>query len=497
MMRHTYRCFIRTLAPVHLGCDEDYEPMGFVVDETAGSMTVFDPLRFVGSLGPDEKAAFSDLCRRGNLVSILEIYKFLKGRKAPGRTVALCRDFIDHYRQTLALPANEARIRQDLNQFRIERTAFLPYDNRPYIPGTSVKGALRTAYLNAVSRPGIDVKKGDKRGGKKLENILLKSDKIENDPFRLVKVSDFRPMGFVTGRIVYAVNEKKNPAATQEARGPYQILEVIEPGVVFVGDITVEPAPRGAPIQKPVDGDTLWNGARRFYAKEKEREDAELTRVGASPVDGPAEKDHAMLRIGRHSGAESVTIDGYRDIRIMMGRGQNDRFEERATTLWLASEYRKPAHKEGLRPFGWAELGLMTPELASALKSAEEEWVREKEAEQRHIEALRLEREREIEAAKERQAAAEREKEAAAERQAALEAMSPEDRAIAEIQDPGVSENRVVEIYNNLDDMDAARRTDIAAALKAYWQNSGKWKKKACSKKQWVKVQRVKEILGE
>jgi hypothetical protein len=78
--------------------------MGFVVDESAGSMTVFDPLRFVGSLGPDEKAVFSDLCRRGNLVSILEIYKFLKGRKAQGRTVSLCRDFIDHYRQTSLFP---------------------------------------------------------------------------------------------------------------------------------------------------------------------------------------------------------------------------------------------------------------------------------------------------------------------------------------------------------------------------------------------------------
>ncbi|NTU63262.1 MAG: hypothetical protein HGB05_07630, partial [Chloroflexi bacterium] len=39
-------------------------------------------------------------------------------------------------------------LKQELNKFAISRTSYTPYDGMPYVPGTSLKGALRTAYLN-------------------------------------------------------------------------------------------------------------------------------------------------------------------------------------------------------------------------------------------------------------------------------------------------------------------------------------------------------------
>ncbi len=39
-------------------------------------------------------------------------------------------------------------------------------------------------------------------------------------------------------------------------------------------------------------------------------------------------------------------------------------------------------------------------------------------------------------------------------------------------------------------------KMDLALALKEYWEKHHKWKKKKCTKKQWKKVQRVKNILG-
>ena len=38
--------------------------------------------------------------------------------------------------------------------------------------------------------------------------------------------------------------------------------------------------------------------------------------------------------------------------------------------------------------------------------------------------------------------------------------------------------------------------TIVSGALKKYWQDHDKWKKKKCSKKQWEKVQKVKDTLG-
>lgn len=82
-------------------------------------------------------------------------------------------------------------------------------------------------------------------------------------------------------------------------------------------------------------------------------------------------------------------------------------------------------------------------------------------------------------------------------RKAELESMTPEERDIAAVRDPSVTENRVVEIYGRIDAFSGDNKKALARALKEYWIAHGKWKKKQCSKKQWEKVQKIKEILGE
>src|ERR1700730_17497453 len=58
-----------------------------------------------------------------------------------------------------------------------------------------------------------------------------------------------------------------------------------------------------------------------------------------------------LLRVGRHSGAESVTLDRLRWIRIRGGRHRQDYWAREATTLWLAAEHEDSASE--LRPLGW------------------------------------------------------------------------------------------------------------------------------------------------
>ena len=65
----------------------------------------------------------------------------------------VCNGFPDHYRQTLSIPLNdERRIQNELHRFSIARTTFSTEDFRPYIPGSSVKGALRTGRLNELQQ---------------------------------------------------------------------------------------------------------------------------------------------------------------------------------------------------------------------------------------------------------------------------------------------------------------------------------------------------------
>lgn len=361
--------YIKILAPVHIGCDEVYEPAGFVINEPAAMLAAFDPLDFFRSLDAQTKDRYAVICRKGTVESIVELYKFMKNRQFEGPSVKvnLSKEFVNHYKESFS--KNTRDFQKELNQFSIARTSYNPTTQKPYIPGTAVKGALRTAYLNTLAKSRkINIDRHDKKKGETLEKGLLDYKTLEKDPFRLLKVSDFHPVGPCSTKIVYAVNEKKKESSRFRARGPYQILEVIEPGAVFTGTIQVlDPLVREA-IKNPLKKEAVFKSAKIFYDKEMHRENDELKTAGIPAFSAVNENDANLLRLGRHSGAESITVEGYRYIKIMKERGSKD-FSDKATTFWLASDASTGYQKNSLRPFGWVSLGPMTQSLKDELEA--------------------------------------------------------------------------------------------------------------------------------
>jgi hypothetical protein len=82
-------------------------------------------------------------------------------------------------------------------------------------------------------------------------------------------------------------------------------------------------------------------------------------------------------------------------------------------------------------------------------------------------------------------------------KRAEFETMSPEERDIAALNDPDIAEQQIIEIYNRIDSFSEENKKHAALSLKAYWEGHEKWKKKGCSKKQWMKVQKIKTVLGD
>jgi CRISPR-associated protein Csm5 len=512
------KCVLENISPIHVGCDEVYEPTGFAVNEKEGCLVIFDPLVFIRNLSRADMEKFSGICQKGTIQSILEIYRFLNNRPAKGRKVDVCNGFMDHYQQVLGLPSG--RVQSELNRFLIQRTSFCTSDQRPYIPGSAIKGALRTAYLNHLAQKAGDYstelkqsKKGGSRGPrgqkehKMLEQFLLNldgippKDRISKDPFRLVKVSDFMPAGDVKTKISYVINKKKKPSE-KEARGPFQILEMIQPGSRFTGEIIVEWPPARDAVSHAIELQKLLQSSARFYGEEKAGEDKTLKSIGATPAQLPSGNGYSLIRLGRHSGAESVTIKGYRDIKIMLGKGNKPAFEDHATTLWLASETSKPKTNKFLSAFGWGFFRERTDEMENHLAEEESTYrdrlEQEREDEKIAIEAQRIqetvERERALDA---QRLEAERIK-AEEERKAAIAAMSPEERDIMEVRDLSTVDNRIIEIFKKIDDFSAENKNKLAEALKARWQAEDKWDLKGKKKKpkQEKKVDKIKGILG-
>jgi CRISPR-associated protein Csm5 len=356
MKTQTYYCRLKVITPVHIGCDEVYEPTGFALDEQQKELVAFEPASFLGMLEQQDLDKFSVICRKGTVQSLLEIYKFIRQHKehAQGRRVAVSDAFVAHYSKTLNLPPNA--VQQQLNKFQLARTSYQPISGSPYIPGSAVKGALRTAVLN-LRNNGKNLPKY--RNGKQL-NDELAGGTFATDPFRLVKVGDFQASGKVLQKIVYAVNRKKKPSE-KEAGGPYQILEVIEKGTKFVGTITIQTPPAGAGIRRPVDMDELQQ-ALGFHSRELEREKISVKSLGCDQVLqflNPGQS--SLIRVGRHSGAECVTVEGHRKIWIKKG-GRDGKTLDHATTLWLAAGSDNPSTNKYLQPFGWAEFALLSTE---------------------------------------------------------------------------------------------------------------------------------------
>lgn len=345
---------LKILSPLHIGCGEVYEPTTFVVQHEAKQLICFNPLNFLASLSGEKRRSFARICKEGTVESLQKIYKFIDthAQGMSGISVEVSENFISHHQKVLNLEANP--FKRELNSFLLARTAFNPVDGSIYLPGTSIKGSIRTAVLNWRNRQSHLPLQPNASA---LEESLL-GGTFAADPFSLLKVSDFHPVTPVVRRIVYALDKKKRPN-DKEASALYQMVEIIDPGAIFAGTIRVCTPATGSPVTKPLTLQEVQSAMQNFYPGEFIREQKESRAILGKVYPKP-EANACLLRVGRHSGAECVTVEGHRKIRIKQGKGDPPKTLDHATTLWFAAN-QKDADR-GLRPFGWVECAAATSE---------------------------------------------------------------------------------------------------------------------------------------
>lgn len=385
-MNKSLKIRLHVLSPIHIGCDDVYEPTSFIIDEKKQRLIEFDPIEFVRSLNGKQREEFIRICSRESLLAVI---KFIKNNYKPqigGREVEISQGLLEHYKKVLNLPSFDKKT--VINQFTINKTAYNPQNNMPYIPGSSLKGAIRTAYLSYLSQkfgvqnywencgllnkqdlenPHSTYKQiGKKQVAKKLEYTLLRGE-LSTDPFRMLRVSDLLPVGDIKTKIIYAVNRKKEKIGVETLAakgGVYQIFEIIKPGAIFEGIINIDKPFENSGISKSIDIENFLTYVHSFYAGNINQEIKPVKEVlgikhqvvieANSKFKDRFKKDAFLIRIGRHSGAEAVTIEGNRYIKIMQGRDRPSIYLDHATTMWLASESPKPQNNNSLTPFGWA-----------------------------------------------------------------------------------------------------------------------------------------------
>jgi len=469
MEHHTLQ--ISTLSPVHMGSGEDYDPTNYVLD---GEMLFgFETADLASSvLTSKEKEELSKLVEAPRaLLSIQSFIYKLRDRIAgiASHTVSVSAAVSDKYLSRVGKVAQNEGSGQKINALEISRTAFNLHDQLPLLPGSGLKGSFRTAVLNQLNAGNqANISKTQKilmRVAKELENELL-GGKFQEDPMRLLKISDAAWQavdGNPTARVVFDTNlpKDKNRLGNELKSAGLSVMREVIPAMTsrgFSAQMNLQHISnshsKGVP-NRQIDLQYLVKACNDYYLaffktelKTLEVLDcldqswlALIRDIFSHELQSLFSANKAiLLRVGRHTSAEGITIEGARSIEIPQRKDDPSRYGNKtATTLWLAGETEKA--KKNLQPFGWILIEIdpdptdkTSQSLAAKLLNFNRAIWEKQCATRQSIEAKRAEMEhlQTEERAKQESLRLKNEEEARqdAERQAALAAMSDQARSV-------------------------------------------------------------------
>ncbi len=370
-LSHIRPITISTLSPVHIGCDEVYEPSNFVIDE--GLLHALDPADLMSELDDKERKELARLADGREPIGALQ--RFFRERSkrfadVSGHQVDVAAAIVREYEAHAGKPTQRSTTGEaTYNVFPIARTAYRQIDNSPYLPGSSLKGSIRTAWLNSINR-GKALTQADKASRDKsraLQQRLLNyiDGKFENDPFRLLALADAQPEQDAPpppSRILYSISKKKR-ISDRMAPALKVFLESIPDALpaAFHGELRL----RGDTFS----WDVLCDVCNAYYKPRLEEEfkhdifgpilDVDWKRLISNLLSNEldeliAARQGFLLRVGRHSGAESMTLDGIRDIKILGPRVEGKQtFDFRPHTTEKRFASLTKTGDGGLLPFGW------------------------------------------------------------------------------------------------------------------------------------------------
>lgn len=361
-MIKNYEIRLTTLTPVHIGSGQSFDPTQFFIDQER-NLNCFNTSDFLEKLDQRQLDEFSKICLDMNYVGMFRYFRENLGSTVKCRKVRVAKDIAAEYERVLSMGS---RGNQVLNQLELKRTVFNDFKETAYIPGSSLKGSLKTAWMN---KKAVDDKIVGQQRIRDCEERVL-GGSFSNDPFRFVKIADLFPgqgeKSQAKTMVLYATNHRRNPERQADKSSLSVAFEVLMPGNEFVGQANLGQPPGIAKVGRMpivIDLPSLGAASENHYFTKLQKEEALLAKLGCKPELERKIRDRCgdrlfktafPIRIGHHSGAEFLTLDGNRQIKIKRGRTYVT--GEEPTTVWLASGKKKPLEKSDLVPFGWVLL---------------------------------------------------------------------------------------------------------------------------------------------
>ena len=191
----TYKIKASAITPIHIGAGIDLDPLEYMITDRFYKVKLEE---WLPTLQGEKRKQFKrfigkDYAQRNTLISLRRfVLENIDGVKYAEWSTDITRAVKERYKDRFDKPENQLQV-----------TPFIRSLEKPFIPGTSIKGAMRTAYLNRLANATQNIahKKANAVEGKLLKALgWTKTGKpkleIDKDPFRAVKVKDvFIPAG--------------------------------------------------------------------------------------------------------------------------------------------------------------------------------------------------------------------------------------------------------------------------------------------------------------
>ncbi len=342
-MPQKYNLEIIVLSPVHVGSGEVADPMEYVCMNSEDSDVIgyFESGEMLKKLINKKLISYSDL-ESGNYHKIRKsVYDlFQKDETCDDLVYSWVEinnsQYFKDFEEAIKNPKSNKRL-------EIDRICYSRVESKYIIPGSSLKGVIRTAIMSKLA----EIKQLPKgREYKDYNNIITGG--IEEDSFKNLIVPDI----FFTSRQVAVVKpmeikQKKENEGKKEV--PKNYAESLKKGAKSKTTITMTDklALKGASVGNFESIKRVMNEYyipefiaeyEKFYSKREELSKINFLKEKIEKLTG---EGWALVRVGHYSHAESMTLKTLRNIK---GRriGTNDNVF--GTTRTLA---------DGELPFGW------------------------------------------------------------------------------------------------------------------------------------------------